>query len=89
MKSRSTYVLVVANGLLRQTLVLCSLDVLLQNRYRLVLGLKVRAKLLSIGLVGGRESVQKCLRVELVIGSVLINTIRDARAPATTASAGN
>ena len=49
MKSRSTCVLIVVDGLLCRTLVLYSLDLLLQNRNSPVLGLKVRAKLLSIG----------------------------------------
>jgi hypothetical protein len=86
LKSRSTCVLVVANGLQRRTLVLCTLDLLLQYRNGLVLGLKIRAKLLE--LIGGRESAEKCLWVEIIVGTVLIKKISDARAPATTAIAG-
>ena len=87
-KSRFTCVFIVANGLLRRTLVLFSLDLLLQNRNGLVLGLKIRAELLEHRLIGGRESVEKCLRVEVIVGTILIRTISDVRAPATTAIAG-
>ena len=85
-KSRSTCVFVVANGLLCRTLVLFSLDLSLQNRNGLVLGLKIRAKLLE--LIGGGESAEKCLQVEVIVGTILIRLVIDVRASATTTSAG-
>ena len=87
-KSRSICVFVIANGLLRRTLVLFSFDLLLQNRNGLVHGLKIRAKLLEHRLIGGRESIEKCLRVEVIVGTILIKLVSDVGAPATTAIAG-
>ena len=84
---KSTCILVVADGLLRQPIVLGSLQLLPQSRDRLVLGLKERAHLLKNRLIGGHKSVEKCLQVESVIGVVPIREISDASAPATTASA--
>ena len=87
-KSKSTCVFIVANGLLRRMLVLFSLDLLLQNKNGLVLGLKIRAKLLEHRLIGGRESAEQCLRVEVIVGTILIMLVSDVRVPATTATAG-
>ena len=69
-------------------LVLFSLDLLLQNKNGLVLGLKIRAKLLEHRLIGGRESAEQCLRVEVIVGTILIMLVSDVRVPATTATAG-
>ena len=81
-------ILVVTDGLLRQPIVFGSLPPLLQSRDCLVFGLKKCAHLLKNRLIGGHGSVEKCLRVELVIGVVPIKTIGDVSAPATTTSAG-
>ena len=53
MKSKSTCVFIVAEGVLRRTLVFCSLDLLVQNKNSLVLGLKIRAELLKHRLIKG------------------------------------
>ena len=87
-KSRSTCVFVVANSLVRRTLVPFRLDLWVQNRNGLVPGLKIRAKLLEHRLIGGRESVEKRLRVEVIVGTILIGLVRDVGALATTASVG-
>ena len=84
-KSRSTCV---ANGLLRRMLVLFVLDLLLQNKNGLVLGLEIRGKMLEHRLIRGRESAEKCLRVEVIVGTILTRLVIDVGAPATTASAG-
>ena len=87
-KCRSICAFVVANGLVRRTLVLFSLDLLLENRNGLVLGREISSKLLEHRLIKGRESVEKCLRVEVIVGTILIRLVIDVGASGTTASAG-
>ena len=76
-ESRSTCILVVTDGLSRQPIVLRRLQLLPQDRDRLVLGLTDRAHPLKNRLIGGRESVEKCLQVALVVEVVSIRTIGD------------